>query len=77
MAVSRSDTGRGRIKEFFHKYNGMRPLIRGEDLKALGVKAGPHFGKIMERVLDKKLDGKLKSKEKEIEYAKKLVKRRL
>jgi hypothetical protein len=31
----------------------------------------------MERVLDKKLDGKLKSKEKEIEYAKKLVKRRL
>ena len=77
MAVSRSDIGRGRIMEFFHKYNGMRPSARGEDIKALGVKAGPHFAKIMKKILDKKLDGELKSREEEIAYAKKLANRRL
>lgn len=77
MAVSRSDIGKGRIMEFFHKYNGMRTAVRGDDIKALGVKAGPHFSKIMEKILYKRLDGILKTKEEELEYAKKLVKRRL
>ena len=77
MAVSRSDTGKGRIMEFFHKYNGMRPSVKGDDIKALGVKAGPHFAKIMEKILYKKLDGMLNTKEEEIEYARKLANRRL
>jgi tRNA nucleotidyltransferase (CCA-adding enzyme) len=77
MAISHSDIGRGRIMEFFHKYNGMRPSARGDDIKSLGVKAGPHFAKIMDKILCRKLDGILKSKEEEIEYAKKLAKRRL
>jgi tRNA nucleotidyltransferase (CCA-adding enzyme) len=77
MATSHSDTGRGRIMEFFHKYNGMRPSARGEDIKALGVKAGPHFAKIMDKILEKKLDGALNSRDEEIAYAKKLAKRRL
>ena len=77
MAVSRSDIGKGRIMEFFHKYNGMRTAVRGDDIKALGVKAGPHFAKIMEKILHKRLDGILKTREEELEYAKKLAKRRL
>jgi tRNA nucleotidyltransferase (CCA-adding enzyme) len=77
MAKSHSDIGRGRIMEFFHKYNGIRPSARGDDIKALGVKAGPHFAKIMEKILEKKLDGALKSRDEEISYAKKLAKRRL
>ncbi|MDP3730137.1 MAG: hypothetical protein Q8R14_01245 [Candidatus Omnitrophota bacterium] len=77
MAVSRSDIGKGRIMEFFHKYNGMRASVRGDDIKALGVKAGPHFAKIMEKILYKKLDGILNTREEELEYAKKLAKRRL
>lgn len=77
MALSRSDIGKGRIMEFFHKYNGMRTLLRGDDIKALGVKAGPHFSKMMERILYKRIDGILKTKEEELKYAKKLVKRRI
>ena len=46
-------------------------------MKALGVKAGPHFAKMMEKILYKKLDGILKTREDELEYAKKLAKRRL
>jgi len=77
MAVSRSDIGKGRIMEFFHKYNGMRTAVKGDDMKALGVKAGPHFAKIAEKILYKKLDGILKTKEEELEYAKKLARRRM
>ncbi|MDO8536505.1 MAG: hypothetical protein Q7S30_05830 [Candidatus Omnitrophota bacterium] len=77
MAVSRSDIGKGRIMEFFHKYNGMRTLARGDDIKALGVKAGPHFSRIMQKMLYKRLDGTLTTREDELEYAKKLAKRRL
>jgi tRNA nucleotidyltransferase (CCA-adding enzyme) len=77
MAVSRSGLGKGRIMEFFHKYNGMRTAVRGGDIKALGVKAGPHFARITEKILHKKLDGILKTREEELAYAKKLAKRRL
>jgi tRNA nucleotidyltransferase (CCA-adding enzyme) len=77
MAVSRSDIGKGRIMEFFHKYNGMRTAAKGDDIKALGVKAGPHFARIMEKILYKRLDGILMTREEELEYAKKLAKRRL
>lgn len=77
MAVSRSDAGKGRIMEFFHKYNGMRPALRGNDIKSLGVKAGPHFARIVDKILYKKLDGILKTKEEELAYARKLANRRL
>ena len=77
MAVSRSGLGKGRIMEFFHKYNGMRTAVKGDDVKALGVKAGPHFARMMEKILYKRLDGILMTKEEELEYAKKLAKRRL
>jgi len=76
MAASRSDIGRGRIMEFFHKYNGMRTAVKGDEIKALGVKAGPHFSRIVEKILYKKLDGILNTREEELEYAKKLAKRR-
>jgi tRNA nucleotidyltransferase (CCA-adding enzyme) len=77
MAVSRSDIGKGRIMEFFHKYNGMRATVKGDDIKALGVKAGPHFSRIVEKILYKKLDGILNTREEELEYARNLAKRRL
>ena len=63
--------------EFFHKYNGMRTVVKGDDIKALGVKAGPHLAKIMKKILYKKLNGILRTREEELEYAKKLAKRRL
>lgn len=77
MTLCRSDAGKGRIMEFFYKYNGMRTAVRGDDIRALGVKVGPHLNKMLERILYKKLDGTLKTKEEELAYAKKMMKRRL
>ena len=62
-----------RIKAFLARYNGMRTAIRGDDLKAMGLKSGPVFKKILDKVLYGKIDGKLKNKDSELEYAHQLT----
>ncbi|MCX5678482.1 MAG: CBS domain-containing protein [Candidatus Omnitrophica bacterium] len=58
-----------RIKVFLAKYNGTRLRIRGDDLKAMGLKSGPAFKVILDKVLYHKIDGTLKTKRDELEYA--------
>jgi poly(A) polymerase len=46
------------------------PLVRGEDLIALGMKPGPRFGEILEAVETRQLEGALKDREEAIEFVK-------
>lgn len=62
-----------RIKDFLERYNGMRVLVRGEDLKAMGLKPGPEFKDILKKVLYEKIDGRVGSKKDELAFAGKLV----
>jgi hypothetical protein len=39
------------------------PLLRGEDLKELGIAPGPQFKSILDAVRNKQLDGELNSAE--------------
>ena len=73
MAKARSRTVSSRIEEFFGRHHGTRLGIRGNDLKALGLKPGPRFKKILNKILYRKVDGYLKTKADEIEYAKRLI----
>jgi len=73
MAASGSAVAKRRVRDFFERYNGARAGIRGEDLRRLGLKPGPHFKKILDKVLFAKLDGKIKSKEEELGYVRKLI----
>ncbi|MCM8790870.1 MAG: CBS domain-containing protein [Candidatus Omnitrophica bacterium] len=66
---------RSRIKDYFQKYNGTRIKIRGDDIKAMGLKPSPDFKVILEKVLYNKLDGKLRTKRDELAYVRKLVKK--
>jgi poly(A) polymerase len=47
------------------------PLVRGDDLIALGLKPGPKFGEILEAVETRQLEGMLRSREEAIEWVKK------
>ena len=62
-----------RIARFFDKYNKIRIKIKGNDLKALGVKPGPLYKKIFEKVLHAKVDGKVRTKKDELKLVKKLI----
>jgi tRNA nucleotidyltransferase (CCA-adding enzyme) len=45
-------------------------LIGGKDLKSVGIKPGPIYSTILNKIIDEKLDGKLNTMEEEIEFAK-------
>jgi tRNA nucleotidyltransferase (CCA-adding enzyme) len=52
----------------------VRPSLNGADLKALGLKPGPIYKKILDRLLEARLNGEVKTKADERELAKKLAK---
>jgi poly(A) polymerase len=46
------------------------PLVRGDDLIALGLKPGPKFGEILESVETRQLEGTLRTREEALEWIK-------
>src|SRR5256885_5463188 len=46
------------------------PLVRGDDLIALGLKPGPKFGEILEAVETRQLEGALKNREEALAWVK-------
>lgn len=47
------------------------PLVRGDDLIAMGLKPGPKFGEILEAVETRQLEGALKDREEALDWVKK------
>src|SRR5216110_3401427 len=45
-----------------------RPLVRGDDLMALGLKPGPRFGEILEAVETRQLEGTLRTREEALKW---------
>lgn len=50
------------IERFFKHYNGVRLYIRGGDLASLGLKPGPDYRRILNRLLYLQLEGKVNSR---------------
>src|ERR1041384_4823351 len=46
------------------------PLVRGDDLIAMGLKPGPKFGEILEAVETRQLEGKLRTRDEALEWVK-------
>jgi tRNA nucleotidyltransferase (CCA-adding enzyme) len=47
----------------------MRPLLRGDDLLALGMEPGPVLGQALARLKQARLDGEVRSRKDEIAMA--------
>src|SRR4029079_16307000 len=60
-------------EEFSHEPIIPPPLVRGDDLVALGMKPGPKFGEILEAVETRQLEGTLKSREEALEWVKEFL----
>lgn len=60
------------ISLFLTKLRYIRPLIKGDDLKKIGINPGPIYREIFERIMNEKLRGRLNSKEEEIEFVRNL-----
>jgi poly(A) polymerase len=57
-------------EEFAHEPIIPPPLVRGDDLIALGLKPGPKFGEILDAVETRQLEGTLKTREEALEWIK-------
>ena len=44
------------------------PLVRGDDLKALGLKPGPRFGEILEAVETRQLEGAFRDRDEALDW---------
>ncbi|MDD5436898.1 MAG: hypothetical protein PHX20_05085, partial [Candidatus Omnitrophica bacterium] len=75
MAKARSGRVRARIEDFFCKYNGTRIAVKGEDINRMGLKPGPHYKAILNKVLLARIDGKVRTRKEELAYAARLVKK--
>ena len=64
-----------RLLRFMKHDRSMTTIVNGEDLKQLGLKPGPHFKTILERLLDERLDGRITGVAQERDRARTLVER--
>ncbi len=56
------------LRRFIENRSRLLPELKGEDLKAMGLKEGKEFGKILKEIIMLKAEGKIRTKEDEIKY---------
>jgi tRNA nucleotidyltransferase (CCA-adding enzyme) len=61
------------LTRYITEYRGMRPLLKGGDLKAMGLKPGPVFRETLDALRDARLNGEVTTREDEISYVKERI----
>jgi tRNA nucleotidyltransferase (CCA-adding enzyme) len=75
MAAAREAAKKKAISHFLLELRRIRPILKGHDLKNLGIPPGPAYSEILNKALDEKLMNRLSTKEEEIAFVKKLLSR--
>ena len=73
MARSKTDQARRRLAAYLTRDRHVKPAVAGDELKAWGLKPGPRFTVILERLLEARLNGEVTSDAEERVLAKQLV----
>ena len=73
MAAARTESVRKAISHYCVHLRFVRPLLKGKDLRDLGLQPGPRYRKILDAILDQKLNGHLETREEEIDFARGLI----
>ena len=65
MAKSKGETVKRQVSAFLTTYQHVKPILTGSDLKMMGLKPGPKFRQILDRLLDARLNGEVKTETEE------------
>jgi tRNA nucleotidyltransferase (CCA-adding enzyme) len=68
MARSKSKKVKRGISTYFTKLKGTRTLLRGRDLKSMGMLPGPLYKEILDTLLKARLEGAVNTREDELRY---------
>lgn len=69
MALTKNEDIQKAISNFYTRHRYITPLLRGKDLLAMGIPAGPIFTRILNLILNEKLSGRLSSRAEELAFA--------
>ena len=72
MATAKKEKSRKAISFYYTQLKDTEISVRGKDLVEMGMKPGPEFKDILQKILEAKLDGRLKSRDDELTYLKEL-----
>ncbi len=75
MAVSRDKQKQKSISQYLIELRKIKPVLKGDDLKKMGVQPGPVYSILLEELLDEKLRGLVKSREDEERFIRGKLKR--
>lgn len=67
-AFADSDNKKKEISQYLIELRKVKPLLKGEDLKRLGVMEGPVYSELLNAVLEEKLRGRLRTKDDELAF---------
>jgi tRNA nucleotidyltransferase (CCA-adding enzyme) len=73
MAKSKGEAVKRQVSAFLTTYQHVKPILTGVDLKTMGLKPGPQFKKILDRLLDARLNGEVKTEAEERAYVRRLI----
>jgi tRNA nucleotidyltransferase (CCA-adding enzyme) len=74
MALTADSEKKKAISRYLLHLRNVKPLIKGADLKALGIPQGPVYSEIFRNIHAEKLMGRLGTKEEEIGFVKRIYK---
>ncbi len=73
MAKSKGDIVKRHISAFLTTYQHVKPALTGTDLKAIGLKPGPQFKKILHQLLEARLNGDVQTETEERQFVQRVV----
>ncbi|MET0514772.1 MAG: hypothetical protein ABW047_05520, partial [Nitrospiraceae bacterium] len=75
MATCRSSAIKQQLSAYFDIYQQVKPVTTGKDLKAMGLKPGPRFTRILSQLRDARLNGEVRTEAEERRMARTLSSR--
>jgi tRNA nucleotidyltransferase (CCA-adding enzyme) len=73
MGAARSEAVKRQVTAYLTRDRYVKPALTGRDLQAMGLKPGPLFKRILDRLLDARLNGEARSEQEERELVKQIV----
>ena len=74
LATTKSESVKRQVSAYLTTYQHVKPLLNGQNLKAIGLKPGPTYKKVLAQLLDARLNGAVKTENEERELVKRLAK---
>jgi tRNA nucleotidyltransferase (CCA-adding enzyme) len=75
MALLAAGPARRRINGYLNEYRHVRPRVSGRELRALGIRPGPLYAQLLNRLLCARLDGTIRTMADELAFCRRLARK--